>query len=105
MVLPTGEIEWSDVGDWSALNEVLRTDEEGNVIRASHIGIDTSNSVILSSHSREGKGRLVATLGLSDIVIVDTDDILLVMDKDRAQEVRRIIEIQTAEKGGKRNSE
>ena len=104
LVLPTGEIGWSDVGDWSALNEVLKTDEEGNVIQASHIGIDTTNSIILSKYTSD-KNRLVATLGLSDLVIVDTDDILLVMDKTRAQEVKRIIEIQTAEKEGKRNSE
>jgi len=104
LVLPAGEIGWSDVGDWSALGEILQTDEEGNVIRASHIGIDTTNSVIFSNRS-ERKDRLVATLGLSDIVIVDTDDILLVMDKTRAQEVKRLIEIETAEKESKRNSE
>ncbi|MBE9478643.1 MAG: mannose-1-phosphate guanylyltransferase [Chloroflexi bacterium] len=97
LVLPTGEIGWSDIGDWSALNEVLKTDEEGNVIQASHIGIDTSNSIILSKHTSD-RDRLVATLGLSDLVIIDTDDILLVMDKTRAQEVKRIIQIQTAEK-------
>ena len=97
LVLPTGEIGWSDIGDWSALNEVLKTDEEGNVIQASHIGIDTSNSIILSKHTSD-RERLVATLGLSDLIIIDTDDILLVMDKTRAQEVKRIIQIQTAEK-------
>ncbi|MCK4355545.1 mannose-1-phosphate guanylyltransferase [Candidatus Bipolaricaulota bacterium] len=97
LVLPTGEIGWSDIGDWSALNEVLETDEEGNLIRASHIGIDTSNCTILSRHE-SGSKRLIATLGLSDVVIIDTDDILLVMDKSRAQEVKRIIEIQTAKR-------
>ena len=104
LVLPTGEIGWSDIGDWSALNEVLETDEEGNLIRASHIGIDTSNSIILSKDT-SAKTRLVATLGVADLVIVDTDDILLVMDKTRAQDVKRLIEIQAVEKGGKRDSE
>jgi len=96
LVLPTGEIGWSDVGDWSALNEVLKTDEEGNVIQAFHTGIDTSTCIIFSKHTSQN--RLVATLGLSGLVIVDTDDILLVMDKDRAQEVRRLIEVQAAER-------
>ena len=91
------ESRWSDVGDWSTVSEALETDEEGNLIRAPHIGIDTSNCIILSKHA-ENKDRLVATLGLSGLVIVDTDDILLVMDKDRAQEVRRLIEMQAAER-------
>ena len=47
----------------------------------------------------------MATLGVADLVIVDTDDILLVMDKTRAQDVKRLIEIQAVEKGGKRDSE
>jgi len=97
LVLPTGEIGWSDVGGWTVLNEILETDGEGNVIQAHHIGIDTANSIILSKHA-DVKDRLVATLGLSDLVIVDTDDILLVMDKGRAQEVKRLIEMQVAER-------
>jgi mannose-1-phosphate guanylyltransferase len=92
LVLPTGEIGWSDVGDWAALGELLESDGQGNAIQAHHVGIDTENSVILSKHA-EVKDRLVVTLGLSGIVIVDTDDILLVMDKDRAQEVKRLIEL------------
>ncbi len=93
LVIPTGDIGWSDVGDWSALSRVLETDDVGNLIRASHIGVDTSNCTILSKHSSE-KRRLVATLGVSDLVIVDTDDVLLVMDRSRAQEVKKILKIQ-----------
>ena len=97
LVVPTGDIGWSDVGDWSTLSEVLETDEDGNLVRASHIGVDTSNCTILSRHESDSK-RLIATLGLSDVVIIDTDDILLVMDKSRAQEVKKILEIQDANK-------
>ena len=97
LVIPTGNIGWSDVGDWNALSKVLETDEEGNLIRASHIGVDTSNCIILSKHTSDTE-RFVATLGLSDIVIIDTDDVLLVMDKARAQEVRRIIEMKKSGK-------
>ncbi len=104
LVIPTGDIGWSDVGDWSALGGVLETDEVGNLIRASHIGVDTSNCTIISRHASDKK-RLVATLGLSDIVIIDTDDVLLVMDKSRAQEVKKILKIQAAEKEDKRNLE
>jgi len=97
LVLPTGEIGWSDVGDWAALGELLESDEQGNVIQAHHIGIDTENSIILSKHA-DVKDRLVATLGLAGLVIVDTDNALLVMDKDRAQEVKRLIEMQAAKR-------
>jgi mannose-1-phosphate guanylyltransferase len=92
LVIPTGNIGWSDVGDWSALSEVLETDGEGNLIRALHIGIDTSNCTILSE-DESGGGRLIATLGLSNLVIVDTDDVLLVMDKSRSQEVKEVLRI------------
>ena len=102
LVIPTGDIGWSDVGDWSALSKVLETDDVGNLIRASHIGVDTSNCTILSKHASE-KRRLVATLGVSDLVIIDTDDALLVMDKSRAQEVKKILKIQ-ATKEGKREA-
>jgi len=98
LVIPTGDIGWSDVGDWSALSEVLETDAVGNLIRASHIGVDTSNCTILSKHASE-KRRLVATLGVSDLVIIDTDDALLVMDKSRAQEVKKILKIQATKEG------
>jgi len=98
LVVPTGDIGWSDVGDWSTLSEVLETDEDGNLVLAPHIGIDTTNSVIVSKHT-SSKDRLVATLGLSDIVIVDTDDVLLVMDKSRAQEVKKIIRMHKADQG------
>ena len=100
LVIPTGDIGWSDVGDWSALSEVLETDNAGNLVRAPHIGVDTLNCTILSTHTGEKK-RLVATLGLSNLVIIDTGDVLLVMDKSRAQEVKKILEIQAAkaEKG------
>jgi len=73
LVIPTGDIGWSDVGDWSTVSEVLETDEAGNLIRAPHIGIDTSNCTILSGHASDRK-RLVATLGVSDLVIVSKED-------------------------------
>ena len=97
LVLPTGDIGWNDVGDWAALTEILAADREGNVIKARHIGIDTSRSLVVSA---KGEERLVATLGVSNLVIVDTEDVLLVMDKSRAQEVRRLIEKEADEGKG-----
>ena len=91
-MIPTGNIGWSDVGDWAALERVLSKDECGNSIRASHLGIDTQDSIIVSE-----EGKLIATLGVSNLVIVDTGKALLVMDKSRSQEVKRIVQMQKKE--------
>lgn len=91
-MIPTGNIGWSDVGDWAALEKVLSKDEYGNSIRASHLGIDTQDSIIVSE-----EGKLIATLGVSNLVIVDTGKALLVMDKSRSQEVKRIVQMQKKE--------
>jgi len=83
-VIPA-DIGWSDVGDWAALAEVMGQDDCGNVVFAEHVGIDTQNSMIYSTSSKP-----IATIGLDGVVIVDTNDGLLVIDKSRAQEVREI---------------
>lgn len=83
-VIPA-DIGWSDVGDWVALGEVMARDDSGNVVFAEHVGIDTQNSMIYSTSSKP-----IATIGLDGVVIVETDDGLLVIDKSRAQRVREI---------------
>lgn len=77
---------WSDVGSWAALGDVLAADAAGNVVTGHHLGVDTARCVI-----RAEGGRLVATIGLNDLVIVDTPDALLVCPRDRAQDVREIV--------------
>jgi mannose-1-phosphate guanylyltransferase len=84
-VIPV-DMGWSDIGSWATLFEVLDGDHNGNVIRGEgHITIDTKDSLIFSE-------RRVVTIGLEDMVIVDTDDVLLVSRRDRAQEVRSVVE-------------
>jgi mannose-1-phosphate guanylyltransferase len=87
-VIPV-DMGWSDIGSWATLYDVLEGDGAGNVSRGSngvpHIYIDTKNSLIFSK-------RMVATIGLEDIVIVDTDDILLICHRNRSQDVRQIVE-------------
>jgi mannose-1-phosphate guanylyltransferase len=82
----TGDFGWSDVGSWDALGAVFPPDKNGNIVNAEHMGIDTKESVIY------GNNRLIATIGLSDVVIVDTEDALLVCRKDRAQEIKKIVD-------------
>lgn len=76
---------WSDVGSWSALWEIQPQDKDGNVCRGDVITEDVSGSYI---HS---EGRLIAALGVSDHVIVETDDVVLVADRNRVQDVKKLV--------------
>lgn len=86
MVIPA-EFGWSDVGNWDNLGVLYEPDENGNVVHGTHVGIDTTNSVIYA------KNKLVATIDVDNIVVVETDDTVLVCRKDKSQEVRKIVEM------------
>ncbi len=77
---------WSDIGNWSALLEQHREGDQGNSVQGDVLALDTRDSLIISSH------RLVAAHGLKDIVVVETPDAVLVMDKKHAQGVRAIVD-------------
>lgn len=83
---------WNDIGAWSALWEVNTKDEAGNTTFGDTILQETSNSLI------HGGERLIATVGLDNIVIVDTKDALLVACKDKVQDVKKVVEKLKAEK-------
>jgi mannose-1-phosphate guanylyltransferase len=84
VVLPA-DIGWTDVGSWHSLFDVLPATGKGNVVVGDHIGVDSRGSLVM------GGKRLIATIGVEDLVIVDTEDALLVCTKDRAQDVRDIV--------------
>jgi len=88
VLVTPADIGWSDVGDWSAMASLFPQDESGNAVCAKHVGIDTENCVIYAEDPR----CLVATLGLRDLIIVETKEALLILRRDRAQEVRKILE-------------
>lgn len=77
---------WSDIGSWSSLWEQGRKDKNGNATRGDVLACDTENSIV------HAESRLVATVGVSDLVIVETQDAVLVADKTKAQEVKQIVE-------------
>jgi mannose-1-phosphate guanylyltransferase len=83
-VIPV-DIGWSDVGSWATLFELLPADAEGNVVVGQHVGLDTKGCLL------HGSRRLIATIGLEDMIVVDTEDALLVCPKGRAQEVRDLV--------------
>ena len=88
-VLPAGGLGWSDVGSWDSLLEVLLPDMNGNIAQnAQHLAIDTHNSLVYSNDLQ----RLVVTIGVDDMVLVDTGDVLLVCKSDQAQKVRNVVE-------------
>ena len=87
-VIPAASLKWNDVGSWEALFDVLPADEDGNITRGGeHISRDTSGTLIFTSDNP----RTVVTIGAQNLIIVDTGDILLVCDRDRAQEIRQIV--------------
>ena len=77
---------WSDVGSWTALHDLAKRDEQGNSVRGDVLLESCSNTLVLSS------GRIVAAVGVDDLVIVETDDAVLVMRRDRAQDVAHIVD-------------
>jgi mannose-1-phosphate guanylyltransferase/mannose-6-phosphate isomerase len=83
MVLPV-DIGWNDVGSWSALWEVSEQDENGNAHHGDVIAVDSRNSY---AYAR----RLVALVGVDDLVVVETDDAVLVAAKDRVQDVKQVV--------------
>jgi mannose-1-phosphate guanylyltransferase len=87
VVIPAA-FDWSDVGHWAAVDEVRDTDSKDNVVDADALLIDVKDSVIYS----EGTDRLIAACGVEGMVIVDTPDALLVIPKERAQDVKEIVE-------------
>jgi mannose-1-phosphate guanylyltransferase len=84
VVIPA-DLGWSDVGDWASLADILPKDANGNSVVGSYVGVDTSNSLIY------GNGRVVATIGVQDLVIVDTHDVLLICPRSRAQDVKAMV--------------
>lgn len=81
-----GAFGWDDVGSWLALERINSTNEFGNVVNGNVISIDTKNSII------HGNEKLIATVGLKDIIIIDTEDALLICDKDSTQDIKKVIE-------------
>lgn len=77
--------DWSDIGSWNAMSQLVEPDAHNN--RA------TSNALFIDSHNNyvQSDGRLVATVGLDNLIVIDTDDALLVAHADRAQDVRLVV--------------
>ncbi len=83
---------WNDVGSWTALWDVTPKDDAGNAVFGDVLAVDTENSYLYS------KNKLVAAIGVQDLIIVETDDALLVAAKDKVQEVKAIVDFLKSQK-------
>lgn len=77
--------DWADVGSWADLHDVLEHDEHDNVFEGQYVDIDTKSCFVYSPD------RLVATIGLENLVIINTKDAILICPKDRAQDVKKVV--------------
>ncbi len=88
-VLPAGGLGWSDVGSWDSLFEVLLPDMDGNIgVNGQHLALDTHNTLI---YATPGSDRLVVTIGVDDMVVVDAGDVLMICKSDQSQKVRDVV--------------
>jgi len=76
---------WSDIGSWSALWDISEKDEQGNTCKGDVLTVDTHDSYLHTN------GRLLATVGIKNLVVVETDDAVLVADKSRVQDVKAVV--------------
>lgn len=81
-----GDFGWNDVGSWDALQSLYEADENGNIIYGEQIHIETKNCISYA------KSKLIAAIGVEDLIIVEADDAILVCHKDKAQDVKKIVE-------------
>jgi mannose-1-phosphate guanylyltransferase/mannose-6-phosphate isomerase len=78
---------WNDLGGWAAIHEISKKDSHRNHYKGRHIGFDNENTLVYNNTN-----RLVATIGLKNLAVVDTEDVVLVCDKDKGQEIKKITE-------------
>ncbi len=86
LVVVAADFDWSDIGSWGAVSDLVPADGEGNRVVGEAVLVDTANCYVQSD------GRLVAAVGVEDLLIVDTPDALLVARRDRAQDVKRVVQ-------------
>ncbi len=92
LMFKADNLGWSDLGSWQAWDELLEKNKNGNVFKGDVINIESKNTTVL------GKNHLVATIGLDNLIVVDTPDALLITRKDRSEDVKKVVDILKANK-------
>jgi mannose-1-phosphate guanylyltransferase len=96
IIVVKANFSWDDVGSWQALDRHFPKDENGNVKLAHFYGKDTENSIILSDQG------VIATMGVKNLIIVQTKKATLVLPKDKASQIKELIKIIAKDKAGKK---
>ena len=86
LLLVPAAFDWADIGNWAELGARVHADAHGNSVEGESVLVDTTGSLVF------GDRRLVAAIGLEDMIIVDTEDALLVVPRSRAQDVRKVVD-------------
>lgn len=81
-----GTFGWDDVGSWLAVGRIRKSNEYGNVVSGNVITVNSRNSII------EGGEKLIATVGISDLIVVDTEDAMLICEKENAGDIKKVLE-------------
>lgn len=87
VVVIEGDFGWNDVGSWDTLGVLYDMDANGNVIKGEQINLETTNCICYSDK------RLITTIGVDNLIIVETDDAVLVCNKEKAQDVKKVVDI------------
>ena len=82
----SGAFGWDDVGSWLAVSRIKRSNELGNVVNGNVVTVDTRNTTI------QGSEKLIAAVGLEDMIVVDSEDALLICEKDHAGDIKKVLE-------------
>jgi len=90
VVVAASDLGWSDIGTWCALADISARDDNGNTFRGDVVAHESKNSFVRSEH------RMVAVLGVEDLIVIETADAVLVADKRSAQDVKKIVELLNA---------
>lgn len=80
------EFGWSDVGGWKALHDLSPKDENSNVFNREHFTIDSKNNYVYAD-------KMVSLIGIENLVIIDTEDVIMIADKDRSEEVKKLVNL------------
>ena len=81
-----GSFGWDDVGSWLAVGRIKQSNEFGNVINGNVVTVNTKNTII------QGSKKLIATVGVEDLIVVDTEDALLICEKEQAGDIKKVLE-------------
>lgn len=87
LAVVSADMKWSDVGNWATLHDILSEKGEcSEIVKGNHVGDGNKNTLVI------GGSKLIATVGLKDVVVIDTEDVILVCAKDSVQDVKKIVE-------------